>query len=76
MLCLECNSALQDEDYGKALIDRCPKCNVIIKKTGRRVVLEPPMSGMPIFSSVFGAWKDEIERPTFEAIEKSKDPFE
>jgi len=48
---------------------------VMVKKVGRRIVLEPADEWHAEFRSCLGAWKDEIERPPSEPVSKGKDPF-
>jgi antitoxin VapB len=48
---------------------------VLARRVGRRVILEPADEWPSDFLETLGAWKDEIERPASGAISKMKDPF-
>lgn len=49
---------------------------VVVRREGRRVILEPPDEWSEEFLATLGAWKDEIERPPQRPITRSRDPFE
>jgi len=49
---------------------------VLVRRAGRRVILEPADEWSDAFLASLGAWKDEIERPRSRAIAKKKDPFD
>jgi antitoxin VapB len=49
---------------------------VVVRREGRRVILEPPDEWSEEFLAALGAWKEEIERPRQRPVTKSKDPFE
>jgi antitoxin VapB len=49
---------------------------VLVRRVGRRVILEPADEWSPEFLEALGAWNEEIERPRLRAISKKKDPFE
>ncbi|HEV7239023.1 MAG TPA: type II toxin-antitoxin system VapB family antitoxin [Thermoanaerobaculia bacterium] len=49
---------------------------VIVRREGRRVILEPADEWSEEFLAALGAWKDEIERPPQRPITKLRDPFE
>jgi antitoxin VapB len=49
---------------------------VLVRRVGRRVILEPADEWSAEFRNALGAWDDEIERPPAKAISKKKDPFE
>lgn len=49
---------------------------VLIKKVGRRVVLEPADEWRTDFLECLGAWPGEIERPPSHPISDARDPFE
>lgn len=51
---------------------------VIVRREGARVVLEPvaPGSHADAFWATFGAWDEEIERPPQTPITELKDPFD
>lgn len=48
---------------------------VVARRVGRKVVLEPADEWSAEFLAALGAWPDEIERPKQQAIRKKKDPF-
>jgi antitoxin VapB len=48
---------------------------VLVRRVGRRVILEPADEWTPEFLDTLGAWKEEIERPKSRPISKKKDPF-
>lgn len=48
---------------------------VIARRSGKRVILEPADDWSPEFLASLGSWRDEIERPPQRAIAKKKDPF-
>ena len=48
---------------------------VIVRKVGRQVILEPADEWSPEFLRCIGAWKDEIPRPRQEKIARARDPF-
>jgi antitoxin VapB len=49
---------------------------VIVRRVGRRVILEPADEWTSEFVHALGAWSEEIERPPRRPISKKKDPFE
>jgi len=49
---------------------------VLVRRVGRTVVLEPVDEWSPEFLEALGAWPDEIERPKGQLIGEKKDPFE
>ncbi|HVV50502.1 MAG TPA: AbrB/MazE/SpoVT family DNA-binding domain-containing protein [Polyangia bacterium] len=49
---------------------------VIVKRHGRQVILEPADEWPPEFLACLGAWKSEISRPPARAIGSRKNPFE
>jgi antitoxin VapB len=49
---------------------------VLAKKVGRKVILEPVDEWTPSFVQALGSWDEKIERPRPTAITKKKDPFE
>ena len=49
---------------------------VLVRRVGRRVILEPADEWPREFLELLGAWKEEIERPASRGISKLKDPFE
>jgi antitoxin VapB len=48
---------------------------VVVRREGRRVILEPPDEWTEEFLASLGAWKEEIERPPQDPITDGKDPF-
>jgi len=48
---------------------------VVARRVGRKVVLEPADEWAPDFIDALGAWTDEIQRPRSRKISKKKDPF-
>ena len=49
---------------------------VIVRRVGKQVVLEPADEWSEEFLRCLGAWKEEITRPRGEAIGKKKNPFD
>jgi len=58
-------------------LDRAPpnKPLIVVRKIGRRVVLEPVDSWPEAFLACIGAWQDEIPRPKQDLVRGAKDPF-
>ena len=48
---------------------------VIARKVGRKVILEPADEWTQDFITALGAWPHEIERPASKPIGKLRDPF-
>ena len=48
---------------------------VVVRREGQRVVLEPANEWPPEFRAVLGAWKEPIERPPSRRVADTKDPF-
>jgi antitoxin VapB len=48
---------------------------VLVRRVGRRVILEPADEWTGDFVEALGAWKDEIERPPSRPIGKKRNPF-
>ena len=48
---------------------------VVVRREGRRVILEPPDEWSEEFLAILGAWSEEIERPPQRPITKARDPF-
>jgi len=48
---------------------------VVVRKVGQRVVLEPVDSWPDAFLACIGAWQDEIPRPKQDFVRGAKDPF-
>jgi len=49
---------------------------VLVRRVGRRVILEPADEWSSEFLEALGSWKEEIERPPSRPISKKKDVFE
>jgi antitoxin VapB len=49
---------------------------VLVRREGARVILEPVDAWTDAFQSCLGAWSEEIERPKQRSIQKLRDPFE
>jgi antitoxin VapB len=48
---------------------------VVVRKVGRRVVLEPVDAWSEQFLACIGAWHDDIPRPKSGSIDDVEDPF-
>ena len=48
---------------------------VMVRRSGKRVILEPADEWSPEFLRALGSWNEEIERPPQHPIGKKKDPF-
>ena len=48
---------------------------VVARRVGRKVILEPADEWTSDFLEVLGAWTEEIERPTKRRIGEKRDPF-
>ena len=49
---------------------------VIVRRVGNQVVLEPADEWPEAFLRCLGAWQDDIPRPKAGAISKKKNPFD
>jgi antitoxin VapB len=49
---------------------------VLVRRVGRRVILEPADEWGSEFLGALGGWSEDIERPRARPISKKKDPFE
>jgi antitoxin VapB len=49
---------------------------VLVRRVGRRVILEPADEWSTDFVEALGGWPDDIQRPRAKPIAKRKDPFE
>jgi antitoxin VapB len=49
---------------------------VIVRRRGRQVILEPADEWSPEFLACLGAWKDDIPRPRARTVGSRRDPFE
>jgi antitoxin VapB len=52
------------------------QAEVVVKKEGRRVILEPLDEWPPDFLDCLGAWDEEIERPAQPPVSSLRDPFD
>jgi len=48
---------------------------VVVRRVGKRVILEPADEWSSDFVGALGTWDEQIERPPTAAISKKKDPF-
>lgn len=48
---------------------------VIVRKAGQCVILEPVDAWPQEFLACIGAWREELPRPKDESIHKIRDPF-
>jgi antitoxin VapB len=48
---------------------------VVVRRVGKRLILEPADEWSSDFVGALGAWREQIERPRSLAISKKKDPF-
>lgn len=57
---------------------RFPKSQreVIVRRSGKRVILEPADEWSEEFLASLGSWDEEIERLPQQRLEDLKDPFE
>ena len=49
---------------------------VVVRRIGRRVILEPADEWSSEFREALGAWKEKIERPRSRPVSKRKDPLD
>jgi antitoxin VapB len=49
---------------------------VLARRVGRRVILEPADEWSKDFLEILGAWHDEIPRPKAASVSKRKNPFD
>ncbi len=49
---------------------------VLARREGRRIILEPFDEWAPEFLACLGAWDEPIERPAQEPVTAAEDPFE
>ena len=49
--------------------------DVIVRRVGRQVILEPADEWPPEFLACLGAWNEDIPRPTQTIVGSKKDPF-
>ena len=55
---------------------RFPEGEVLVRREGRRVILEPLDEWPASFRACLGAWPDEIDRPKQGSVDNIGDPFE
>jgi len=55
---------------------RFPEGEVLVRREGRRVILEPLDEWPATFRACLGAWPEEIERPNQDPVTSIEDPFE
>lgn len=48
---------------------------VLVRRVGRKVILEPADEWPQEFLACLGAWSEDIERPKQASISKLQDPF-
>ncbi len=48
---------------------------VLVRRVGRKVILEPADEWSVEFVEALGAWPEDIERPARKRIAERKDPF-
>ena len=48
---------------------------VVVRKVGNRVILEPVDAWPPAFLRCLGAWREDIPRPADDSIHDLDDPF-
>jgi antitoxin VapB len=49
---------------------------VLVRREGRRVVLEPPDDWSPEFKALLGAWKGRLERPAQTPLGELRNPLD
>jgi antitoxin VapB len=49
---------------------------VLVRRVGKRIILEPADSWSEEFLSCLGAWQEEIPRPPRKAISRKKNPLD
>jgi antitoxin VapB len=49
--------------------------DVVVRRDGRRVILEPADEWPPEFLKILGAWNEQIERPPSRRVTALRDPF-
>jgi antitoxin VapB len=48
---------------------------VLVRRVGRKVILEPADEWSADFREALGAWDEDIERPVSKPVSTRKDPF-
>ncbi len=49
---------------------------VLVKRVGRKVILEPVDEWTPQFRECLGAWRGTIQRPPQQPLDEQRDPFD
>jgi antitoxin VapB len=49
---------------------------VVVRRVGKQVILEPADEWPPEFLACLGAWKDDIPRPPPRSVPRKKNPFD
>lgn len=49
---------------------------VIVRRSGKRVILEPADEWSEEFLAALGSWDEEVERPRQQPISRKRDPFD
>jgi antitoxin VapB len=49
---------------------------VIVRRVGRQVILEPAVEWSEEFLECLGAWKEDIPRPQARPVSRKRNPFE
>jgi antitoxin VapB len=49
---------------------------VMVRRVGRKIILEPADEWPEDFLQCLGAWKEDIPRPASKAIARKKNPFD
>ncbi len=52
------------------------QAEVVARREGRRVILEPIDEWPPEFAECLGAWAEPIDRPPQPLVKAARDPFE
>ncbi len=51
------------------------QAELVVRKVGRKVILEPADDWSPEFLACLGGWKEEISRPQAQSIATRKNPL-
>lgn len=49
---------------------------VVVRRSGRRVILEPADEWSPEFLAALNSWDEEIDRPEQQPLSKKRNPFD
>lgn len=52
------------------------QAEVIVRRSGKQVILEPADEWAPEFLACLGGWKEDIPRPPVPTVGSRKNPFE